>query len=95
MENLVHDSLGAFHLIVAIIALSSGTVVLILKKGTGLHKQLGYVYALSMLLVNSTAFGIYRLWGGFGIFHAAAIVGLLTLLAGMVPIILKLLVTTT
>lgn len=32
---------------------------------------------------------IYRLFGGFGIFHVFAIVSLLTLLAGMYPILTR------
>lgn len=89
MNNIIHDSLGAFHVMVAGLALISGTIVLIVKKGSKRHKQIGYFYAFNMLLVNLTAFGIYRLWGGFGIFHVAAIIGLLTLVAGMLPIMLK------
>lgn len=89
MKNLVHDSLGGFHLIVAILALISGTMVLVMKKGSRRHKQIGYFYAFNMLLVNLTAFGIYRLWGGFGIFHIAAIIGLVTLLAGMIPVMIR------
>nr|WKN39191.1 DUF2306 domain-containing protein [Tunicatimonas sp. TK19036] len=89
MKNLVHDSLGAFHLMVAILALISGTLVLLMKKGTQRHKLVGYFYAFNMLLVNLTAFGIYRLWGGFGIFHIAAIIGLVTLLAGMIPVMIR------
>jgi len=89
MNNIVHDSLGAFHVIVAVLALISGTIVLIMKKGSKRHKQVGYFYAFNMLLVNLTAFGIYYMWGRFGIFHVAAIIGLVTLLAGMLPIMLK------
>lgn len=89
MNNIIHDSLGAFHVIVAVLALISGTMVLLMKKGSKLHKQIGYFYAFNMLLVNLTAFGIYRLWGGFGLFHIAAIIGLLTLSAGMLPIMLR------
>ncbi|WKN45946.1 DUF2306 domain-containing protein [Tunicatimonas pelagia] len=89
MKNLVHDPLGAFHLGVAVLSLITGTLVLLLPKGSVSHTQIGYVYAISMLLVNITAFSIYRLWGGFGIFHIAAVVSLVTLLGGMVPVLTK------
>ncbi|MEM9673294.1 MAG: DUF2306 domain-containing protein [Bacteroidota bacterium] len=89
MNNIIHDSLGAFHVIVAVLALISGTIVLIMKKGSKRHQQIGYFYAFNMLLVNLTAFGIYHMWGRFGIFHVAAIIGLVTLLTGMLPIMLK------
>jgi hypothetical protein len=38
-----------------------------------------------MLLVCGSALGIYRLTGKFGIFHVSALVGLLTLAGGMIP----------
>lgn len=40
-----------------------------------------------MLVVNITAFLIYRLFGGFGVFHIAALVSLCTTIAGMVPVL--------
>jgi hypothetical protein len=38
-----------------------------------------------MVVLNITAFSIYRLFGRFGPFHIAAIVSTATLLAGMIP----------
>lgn len=84
-----HDSIGLIHLISACIALVVGTFVLISQKGTRKHKKVGYIYFASMLILNVTAFMIYRLFGGFGIFHFAAIVSLVTLIAGMLPIYFK------
>lgn len=89
MNTLVHDYIGLIHLITALIAVITGSFVLTLRKGTRLHKQIGYVYAINMLLLNATAFAIYRLFGGFGIFHVAALVSLFTLLGGMIPVITK------
>ena len=87
MNTLTSGLTGTFHLIVSIIAMISGMMVLCRPKGTKGHKQVGYIYVIAMLLVNLTAFLIYRLFGGFGIFHFFAIVSLLTLLAGMYPIL--------
>ena len=87
MENIVSGNIGLIHLLVSIVAMITGIVVLSNKKGTKKHKQIGYIYVVSMLLVNLTAFMIYRLFGGFGIFHFFAIVSFLTLLAGMYPIL--------
>ena len=42
-----------------------------------------------MVVVVATAFMIYRLFGGWGIFHWAAVVSGLTLLAGMIPVLLR------
>lgn len=82
-------STGLIHLIVSIIALITGLVVLITKKGTKRHKQIGYIYAISMILLNITAFMIYRLFGKFGIFHWFAVISLLTLFAGIYPVLAK------
>jgi len=69
MNQLTSGFTGSFHLIVSILAMISGIMVLGMQKGTRRHRQLGYLYAVSMLLVNLTAFMIYRLFGGFGIFY--------------------------
>jgi uncharacterized membrane protein len=79
--------LGWFHTICAVVALASGAFVLLRRKGNRLHRRAGWVYAASMLLLNGSALVIYRLFGGFGPFHVAAIVSLATLSAGMVPAI--------
>ena len=89
MYLLYHDSIGGVHLLASMIALAMGTQVLWMDKGTQLHRQIGYVYSASMLVVIITAFSIYRLFGGFGVFHILAIVSFVTLLAGMVPVLLK------
>jgi uncharacterized membrane protein len=62
MENIVSGNIGLIHLLVSIVAMITGIVVLSNKKGTKKHKQIGYIYVVSMLLVNLTAFMIYRLF---------------------------------
>ena len=89
MNYFFHDSIGLVHLLSAIVALITGTSVLAIKKGTRTHIRIGYIYAISMLILNITAFMIYRLFDGFGIFHIAALVSLLTLLGGMIPVFLR------
>jgi uncharacterized membrane protein len=81
---------ATFHLVAACTALIAGLCVLFPRKGTRLHKQLGYVYFFNMLALNISAFCIYRLTGHFGPFHGAALASLLTLLAGFVPAYLHL-----
>ena len=85
MENLTHSPEGFIHLISSIGALVLGTFVLFNIKGTSLHKRLGYGYVISMVVLNITAFVIYRLFGRFGPFHIAAIVSTATLFAGIIP----------
>jgi uncharacterized membrane protein len=56
------------------------------RKGSRLHKQLGYAYLFMMLGLNTSALFIYQLTGHFGPFHGAAIASLLTLLLGFIPV---------
>lgn len=89
MESIVSGTTGIVHLIVSVIALITGLVVLTIKKGTITHKRIGYLYSISMILVNLTAFMIYKLYGKFGIFHWFAIISCLTLFVGLYPVFTK------
>jgi len=86
---LVTDSVGGVHLAASVAAVVCGTLVLALEKGTVTHKRVGYVYATSMVVVLVTSFMMYHLFGGWGVFHWTALLGTLTLLAGMVPILTR------
>lgn len=89
MYDFVKSSLGWFHLTTALLAMLSGAFVLATRKGTKRHKQVGYLYVFSMLLVCGSAMGIYRLTGTFGIFHITAILGFLTLAGGVIPMLMR------
>lgn len=84
-----HDTVGLIHLISAILAMVTGTMILVMKKGTLNHIRVGYIYVAAMAGVLITAFMIYRLWGGWGLFHYAALVSSVTLLGGMIPILFE------
>lgn len=75
-------SLGMIHTVAAVGALVAGAAVLLTRKGTRRHRQLGWTYVVSMLLLNATALMIYRLFGRFGPFHAGAIFSFVTVVAG-------------
>src|SRR3712207_3202238 len=77
--------LGWLHTVAALVALGSGGVVLMREKGTGRHRQLGWVYAGSMVAQNVTAPAICRLTGRCGAFHAGALFSVATLAAGLLP----------
>lgn len=85
MESIITSTTGLIHFIAGLIALVAGSAVLLMEKGTQTHKKIGYIYCLSMVILIITAFMIYRLFGGWGIFHWAAVISTLTLLAGMIP----------
>lgn len=82
---MIRDSLGAFHTVAASLALLLGAIMFLRPKGTRSHKLFGYGYVAAMLVTTGSAFGIYHLTGHFGIFHIAATVSFLTLVAAMVP----------
>lgn len=89
METLVHSPTGLIHLLSATIALIFGTSVLYLRKGTPIHRKLGYLYVASMAILNVTSYMIYNLFGKWGAFHYAAVISTLTLLAGFIPVFTK------
>ncbi len=89
MLTLIYSTWGAIHLLAATLSLLLGTLILAVPKEKSLHKPAGYAYLTSMALMIGTAFGIYRQYGGFGVFHVAALLTALTLLAGMLPIVWK------
>lgn len=88
-NSMLSNVIGITHLITSIIALIAGSLVLKNSKGTKTHKKIGYVYTIAMAIVLLTSFMIYRLHGSFGMLHWFAVVSSITLMAGMVPILLK------
>ena len=78
--------LAALHIASAIAALVLGALVLRRRKGDGRHRAFGRMYFASMLTVNLTALPITRLFGGFGPFHAAALVSLATVIPGVLVV---------
>ena len=75
-------SLGWTHTVAAVAALVTGAAVLLTRKGTRRHRQMGWAYVVSMLLLNATALLIYRLFGRFGPFHVGAVFSLVTVVVG-------------
>jgi uncharacterized membrane protein len=80
---------GMVHFGFAITALLAGMAIFTIAKGTRLHRALGYVYVASMIVLNVSGLTIYRLFGTFGPFHAFAIISLVTVIAGFLPVYLK------
>jgi uncharacterized membrane protein len=85
MQHTLQHPLGLAHLAIALLAIVSGTLVLLSRKGTRRHRWLGRAYVCAMIGVNLTAFSIYELFGGFGLFHWMALASLLTVLGGYIP----------
>lgn len=89
LYQVTSSTIGLIHLIASVSALILGTMSLSLTKGTGLHKRIGYGYAVSMLILLATAFMLYNLFGRWGIFHWAAVISTVTLIGGMLPILFR------
>ena len=85
---MIHSTMGWIHTIIAVIAMIAGLMVVLKKKGTKTHKQIGYIYVGSMVLLNVTSFFVVN-FGGFSLFHAFAIISLLTIIAGIVPAFMR------
>ena len=83
------DGVGLVHTLFGFAALLLGFLVLMGRKGTPVHRRLGQSYAFAMIALNVTALLIYDLYGRFGPFHIAAVVSLATVLAGLVPVVLR------
>jgi uncharacterized membrane protein len=81
--NLDLFPLGWVHLVASLIALAAGFLVLLRPKGTPVHRRRGRVYALTLLITNITALGIYRR-GVFFFPHWLAIAALIVTTVGMV-----------
>jgi hypothetical protein len=54
-----------------------------------MHRRVGVLYGVSMLLLNLTALSIYDLFGRFGVFHWLALVSLATVIAGVLHVWLR------
>lgn len=77
------------HVAFAFGSLVLGAGIFTLAKGTDLHRVVGVLYVLSMFGLNLTALLIYRLFGGFGVFHVLALISLATILAGLFTVMLQ------
>ena len=74
------------HTLFGVVALLAGAFVLLRRKGDRLHRLSGWVYAVAMLLLCVGSFWIQDstpFYKGFGPFHVATIVSLVTLLVGL------------
>ena len=83
MSVILQSPVSVLHVAFALLALASGTWVVWHPKGTAQHRRVGYVYVASMGVVLATAFGIYRLFGRFGVVHWGAVACTISLLIGM------------
>ena len=79
----------AFHTILGFLALVAGLIVLIRPKGNRFHRICGRIYVAAMVLLCLTSFGIQELFEGFGAFHVLAIVSLVSVAGGFIPMLFR------
>ena len=81
------QALAAGHVVAALSALLAGAAVLLLPKGTHTHRTIGTLYVLALVLANVAALSLHR-ENAFGVFHALAVVSLVTIAVGLSPLLL-------
>jgi uncharacterized membrane protein len=86
INNWVHSTIGAIHFASSLIGLITGAFILLTQKGTKLHKQIGYTFAVALVIVNISALFIYDFnEGQISLFHFLIPVSLFFLLYGLRP----------
>ena len=61
------------HVLAVSVALVSGVIVLVLPKGSAIHRRLGWLYVASTSVMALSSFGIYELRNGPSLFHAISV----------------------
>ncbi|BCE03373.1 DUF2306 domain-containing protein [Marinicellulosiphila megalodicopiae] len=80
MLTIVHISFGFSALIL-------GLFVLFMKKGSVVHRSLGLMYFVSIIILNITSFSITTNTGSLGVFHLLAILNLVTTITAFFAIL--------
>lgn len=83
------NALGLFHTGSAAASLVVGAIVLLMPKGTRRHRRLGAGYFAAMVATNASALLVYHRTGHLGPFHVAAAFSALTLVAALLPVVLR------
>lgn len=73
---------ASLHVGACAAALMLGAAVAAAPKGTAWHRRAGRAFVASMLVLNLSALGLYRLNGNFNGFHVLALISLAGLAAG-------------
>ena len=81
------QAVATAHVLAALSALGAGAAVLLMAEGTRLHRMIGVVYAVALVLVDVAALSLHR-ENTFGVFHVLAVVSLVTITVGLLPLLL-------
>ena len=69
--------------------MAAGLGIVLMRKGTRVHRRVGYLYVASMIALNVSSFFIFSLTGRFSPFHVASMFSLTILVAGFLPVFLR------
>lgn len=90
ISNWIHSVAGGFHVVAAILGMTTGVYLLAASKGTKLHKGIGYFFSVSLFIVNISALFIYDFNNGKpSVFHYLIIISLFCLFYGLYPMLKK------
>lgn len=88
LTDWVHSFAGAVHFASALTGMLSGVFILLGIKGTKRHRQIGYLFVISVILVNLSALFIYDFnQGSVSVFHFLIPVSLFFLGFGFIPML--------
>ena len=72
------------HVAAVSIGLALATAILLLRKGTALHRRVGWAYVIALAVTSIGSFGITEVRDGkLSIFHIASVIVLLSIIAGV------------
>jgi uncharacterized membrane protein len=78
---------GAIHTVLALSGIVVGLIQLLRpKRGAG-HRARGYAFVYAMLIADGAAMLIFQFTGKFNILHAGAMVNLVCVVLGVVPVL--------
>ncbi|MBR9920192.1 MAG: hypothetical protein GYB31_05075 [Bacteroidetes bacterium] len=75
--------MNIFHALCGVISLLAGLGIFLSRKGTRLHRRMGWTYTISMFVLLITSFFIYDFFGRFGAFHILFLLSAGTLMIGL------------
>ena len=79
---------GAIHTALALFCIAIGAIQFARPKGGAPHRARGYAFIYGMLLADGAAMLIYKFTGTFNMFHVGALVNLVCIVTGIVPMLL-------
>jgi hypothetical protein len=78
---------GAIHTVLAMLGIVVGLIQLLRpKRGSG-HRARGYAFVYAMLVADGAAMLIFQFTGRFNILHAGAIMNLVCIVGGVIPVL--------